>query len=230
MPVPTSGQTVSRPVQRSLLSEQIANDLRRDILTGTLTPGSRIAQQALCEQFGVSRMPVRDALRVLTHEGLLVTDSAQHSVVAPLSRSDLQDSFLIEGTLTGIAASRASKNAQPDDLSVLEELHHNMVQAAGEGNQDRMTELNWSFHRFINRLAKSRKLISAIRFASLDLPRTYLMELPEWNSRSNEQHEAILQAMRKRQHARVGALMVEHVVESGSGLIGLLEARGLALD
>ncbi|ABH00833.1 possible transcriptional regulator, GntR family (plasmid) [Rhodococcus jostii RHA1] len=219
-----------QPVQRALLGNQIADELRRNILLGVIKPGTRLSQQQLCEEFGTSRMPVRDGLRALIHEGMLTTDATQHTVVAPLSRSDLLDTYLIEGTLTGIAAERASRNAQEADLLALTGLHEAMLDAAAQENYQKMAELNWTLHRNINRLAKSRKLLSAIKTTSLELPRDFLVEMPEWSVKSNCEHGQILDAMRAGEHDEVGRLMTEHIVDSGRGLVAYLESQGLELD
>ncbi|GAA2592856.1 GntR family transcriptional regulator [Dactylosporangium fulvum] len=217
-------------VQRSLLGSQIADQLRRDILLGMIKPGTRLSQQPLCERFGTSRMPIRDALQALTHEGLLTTDRGQHTIVAPLSRADLIDSYLIEGMLAGMAATRASENATPDDLENLASLHDGMVAAAAVGNQASMAELNWTFHRSINRLARSRKLLTALKILSVDLPRNFLIEMPERAGHSNAEHEAIIEAMRHHEHKKVGSLMTDHIVGSGHGLVEHLTLQGLELQ
>jgi DNA-binding GntR family transcriptional regulator len=220
----------SGPVQRSLLGRQIADQLRRDILLGVIKPGTRLSQQPLCERFGTSRMPIRDALQALTHEGLLVTDPGQHTIVAPLSRADLLDSYVIEGMLAGLAASRASANATKEDLASLGSLHQGMLAAAKASSSSTMAELNWTFHRNINRLAHSRKLLTALKIVSVDLPRDFLIEMPERAAHSNTEHEAIITAMRSRQHKRVGTLMNEHIVNSGEGLLDYLASQGLDLE
>jgi DNA-binding GntR family transcriptional regulator len=218
-----------RQVQRSLLGTQISDALRRDILLGTIKPGTRLSQEQLCERFGTSRMPVRDGLRILAHEGLLITDSAQHNIVAPLSRADLLDAFWIEGTLAGMAASRASSHASAEDLDNLTGFHHDMLEAVSVKDFTRTAKLNWSLHRAINRLSGSAKLLNAIKSLSLDLPRNYLIEIPEWGAKSNTEHGAIIAAMRTKRHAAVGSLMTDHIMDSGRGLIELLESRGLEL-
>jgi len=222
--------TSAKPVVRSLLGNQIADSLRRDILLGVIKPGTRLSQQQLCEQFGTSRMPVRDGLRALLHEGLLLTDSGQHTVVAPLSRADLLDAYLIEGTLAGMAATRASSLATEDDVESLMDLHHAMVDSDRAHDYERVAQLNWSLHRSINRMSRSRKLLSAIKVISLDLPRDFLAQMPEWGAKSNREHEVILNSMKAKEHDETGRLMTQHIVESGQGLIQYLESQGLQLD
>ncbi|WP_424809497.1 GntR family transcriptional regulator [Rhodococcus sp. 27YEA15] len=217
-------------LQRSPLGNQIADSLRRDIMLGVLRPGTRVSQQELCERFGTSRMPVRDGLRILVEDGLMSVDSTRRIMVAPLSREDLLDAFTIEGALTGMATERASRRAEPSELDDLENLQNRMILAASENDQDAMVDLNWTFHRRINRMAGSRKLLVAIRKVSVDLPRDYLSQVPDWSERSIAEHAEIIDAMRQRKHASARNLMTEHVVESGRGLIKYLESLGVELD
>ena len=220
----------SPPLQRDPLGNQIADTLRREILLGVLPPGTQVSQQQLCERFGTSRMPVRDALRELVHEGLMTLDSARHIVVAPLSKQDLLDAFTIEGVLTGMAAERASQRASAADLDSLERLHQAMLEASEQNRQTAMVELNWSFHRKINHMSGSRKLIVALRKVSVDLPRDFLEQVPEWNVTSNADHARILAAMRAEKHKTAGKYMAEHVTESGRGLVEHLSDHGVKFD
>ncbi|MDV6271731.1 GntR family transcriptional regulator [Rhodococcus globerulus] len=217
-------------LHRSPLGNQIADTLRRDIMLGVLRPGTRVSQQEVCERFGTSRMPVRDALRILVEDGLMSVDSTRRIVVAPLSREDLLDAFTIEGLLTGMATERASRRAEPAALEELQGLQNRMIQAAEQGDLSSMVELNWTFHRRINRMAGSRKLLVAIRKVSVDLPRDYLSQVPDWSERSIAEHTEILDAMKNRRHVSARNLMAEHVVESGRGLIKYLESVGVELD
>lgn len=220
----------SVPLQRDPLGNQIADTLRREILLGVLSSGTQVSQQQLSERFGTSRMPVRDALRELVQEGLMTLDSARHIVVAPLSKQDLLDAFTIEGVLTGMAAERASQHASVADLDSLERLHEAMLEAAQGNQQSAMVELNWSFHRKINHMSSSRKLISALRKVSVDLPRDFLEQVPEWNVNSNADHARILAAMRAGKHKTAGKHMTEHVTVSGRGLVEHLAAHGVQFD
>lgn len=220
----------SAPLQRNPLGNQIADTLRREVLLGVLAPGTQVSQQQLCQRFGTSRMPVRDALRELVHEGLMTLDSARHIVVAPLSKQDLLDAFTIEGVLTGMAAERASQRASKADLDSLDRLHQVMLEAAEHNRQGAMVEFNWSFHRTINHLSGSRKLIVALRKVSVDLPRDFLDQVPEWNVKSNADHARILAAMRAGKHKAAGKYMTEHVTESGRGLVEHLVANGVQFD
>lgn len=213
-------------LERKSLGAQIASSLRQDILFGRVRPGTRLSQQDLCNRFGTSRMPVRDALRELVYSGLLEQDGGRHAVVASLNRADLLDSFTIEGLLGGLAARKAVENATAEDITLLEDLHQRMQ----EGLPEEVAALNWQFHRHINRMTKSRKLLAALRQVSLDVPRDYLTEFPEWAKRSHAEHEELLAAMREGNGERAEQVMIDHLVGSGRGLIDYLEERGLQVD
>ncbi len=222
--------TYTSELQRSPLGNQIADSLRHDIILGVLRPGTRVSQQEMCDRFGTSRMPVRDALRILVEEGLMTVDSNRRIVVAPLTREDLLDAFTIQGVLTGMATERASRRAEQSELDELQVMQSRMVQAAHADDLDAMVDLNWTFHRRINRMAGSRKLLVAIRKVSVDLPRDYLAQLPQWSERSITEHAEIIEAMTRRKHRAARDLMVEHVISSGRGLIEYLESLGIDLD
>jgi DNA-binding GntR family transcriptional regulator len=217
-------------LHRAPLGSQIADTLRREILLGVLPSGTRVSQHQMCERFGTSRMPVRDAIREMVHEGLMTLNSARQIVVAPLSKEDLLDAFTIEGVLTGMAAERASQRATAADLDALDRLHGAMLDAGGQMRQGIMVELNWSFHRKINHMSGSRKLIVALRKVSVDLPRDFLEQVPARNANSNADHERILAAMRAAKHETAGKYMTDHVVESGRGLVEHLTAHGVHFD
>jgi DNA-binding GntR family transcriptional regulator len=104
-----------------------------------------------------------------------------------------------------------------------------MIRAAKGSDHAVNANLNWQFHRNINRLSGSRKLITALRSVALDLPRDYLTHIPGWIAKSNREHGAFLAAMRGRRHDEAARLMTDHVTDSGHGLIKYLESAGLEL-
>jgi DNA-binding GntR family transcriptional regulator len=223
---PTKGGDLRPRLERAPLGQQIANVIRNDILYGRLKPGERISQQQLCDRYGTSRMPVRDALRQLAYEGFILDDGNRHAVVAPFSRSDLEDIYLIEGMLHALATRRIVEQGSREDLDLLQDHHERMLKAAAAESTESMARINWSFHRSINKMSGSSKLIAVLRTHSLSIPRDYLLEFPQWIERANEQHEEILAAMWKGNAATAERLMRQHVVDAGKDLITYLEDRG----
>jgi DNA-binding GntR family transcriptional regulator len=216
-----------RPLNRQSLGSQIAHHLREEIVLGRLAPGTPVSQQWLCEKYGTSRMPVRDALVKLTSEGLIVTTSGGHSVVGRLTAQDILDVFDIEAVVHGRAARRAAARVTGADVEELEAAHQAMGQAEAVGDLVRVTELNWRFHKQINVLADSAKLIAVIRSVSLNIPQTYLLELPDWAAKSNREHAGIITALAGHDGAEAETLINTHVREAGSHLAAYLAKKGL---
>lgn len=215
-------------LERSTLGSRIAEAIRRDILFGKLGAGTKLAQQQVCERFGTSRMPVRDALRQLAYEGFLVSDGVGHSIVAKMSRRDIEDSFLIEGQLHGLAARRVAENGDPEHIRELVERHEALVAASSDSQK--AAELNWHLHRRINRMANSRKLVVALRTLAMSIPRDLFVEFPQWIERANQEHAEIVGAISAGHGERTADLMREHVAEAGRDLVRYLESKGVALD
>lgn len=214
-------------LHREPLGTQIAAQLREDILLGRLPAGTQISQQQLCEEYGTSRMPVRDAVRALTHEGLIVSSGSGPSSVAPLTDDDIEDSYYIEGLVHSRAARRAAAKATPSDVAQLRDLHEQMQRAEAEGNLRLVADLNWQFHRLINLLADSPRIRAFMRTVSISIPRDYLLEIPEWASRANREHAEIIAAIEARRLDEVEGLVREHVESAGTNLIEYLHRRGL---
>jgi DNA-binding GntR family transcriptional regulator len=211
------------------LGRQVADVVRREILFGRLTPGTKVSQQQLCERFGVSRMPVRDALRQLTYEGLIVPDGSRHSVISRLDKRNIEDSFLIEGMLHGLAVRRVAETGIREDFQELTRRHEAMC-AIGKDDLKGFSEMNWSFHRWINQLADSRKLNAALRAVALSIPRDYVVQLPQWMVRAKAEHADMVQAITARRGAKAEALARAHVIEAGHDLVGYLRKHGVELD
>jgi DNA-binding GntR family transcriptional regulator len=215
-------------LNRQSLGSQIAHHLREEIVLGRLAAGTPVSQQWLCERYGTSRMPVRDALVKLTAEGLIVTTRGGHSVVARLTPDDILDVFEIEAIVHGRAARRAAGRAEDGDVIELRELHEAMVASERGGDLERLTDLNWNFHKRINALSGSAKLIAMLRTLSLNIPQTYLLELPDWASETNRDHAGIVAALAARDGDAAEALVAEHVRRAGGNLAAYLAAKGVA--
>jgi DNA-binding GntR family transcriptional regulator len=217
-------------VQRTSLSTQIADALRADIVFGRLEPGERLGQQQLCERFGTSRMPVRDALRELTYEGLLSSDQGGHAVVATMSRAYIEDSYVIDGILQGLAARRVANSADEQELTELRRI--NDAIAAVPDDADALGELNREFHSRLVSFSGSRKLEVALRATSMSMPTnaSFLTQFPEWRERVAPEHQAIIDAIAAGDGDGADELMREHVASAGRHLTRYLVEHDVPLD
>jgi DNA-binding GntR family transcriptional regulator len=210
---------------RPRFGSQIAEALRSDILFGRVESGKRLSQVELCERFGTSRMPVRDALRQLTYEGFLIDDGKGHAVVAAVTREILEEIYLIAGMVCGLAANRAAARIDQQELAELHVLHDRMRDAAARNDMAEMSETNWQFHRRINQLSKSTRIMAVLRAHTSIMPRSFLGEFPEWAEPANRDHAELLEAFSRRDTAAAESLMKDHIVRAGHDLIRQMETQ-----
>jgi DNA-binding GntR family transcriptional regulator len=214
--------------ERVPLGSQIADVIRQDILYGRLAAGTHVGQQQLCERFNTSRMPVRDAIGQLTTQGFLADDGHGHSLVAPLTRADLNDIYLIEGMLHGLALRRVTERHDEGELDELAAYHEEMLQAAAAGDNARMSKLNGQFHRRINQLSRSPKLLAVIRTHSLSIPGDQAETRPSRLEQVNREHAGIVAAVQQGNGPAAEELMRQHLVSAGDDLMRYLESEGVA--
>lgn len=220
--------TESPIVRRTLLSADIAGFIRDQILSGDLRPGERVRIEPLAEQLDVSTMPVREALRQLAFEGLIDFHPHRGAVVAPLSREELSDLWEVHAFTAGLAAERAAARLTDEELDELRGLHAEFLTDRPDG--PRLVALNHEFHRRINRVGGSRKVLWLLDLANRYVPRSYYAFIPDWPDISAREHTAILDALKRRDGAAARARTEAHVRRGGELLLNYLTDRGFWQD
>ncbi|MER7006744.1 GntR family transcriptional regulator [Dactylosporangium sp. NPDC000555] len=133
--------------QKVVLSESTYDVLRTAILDGTLAPGTRIVEEALSRQLGVSRAPLREAIWLLKRDGLLVEESARTTRVVQLTEDDVHELHMIRTVLETLAYQQSSPRLRPQHLTELEDLIEQMHDASVAGDTRRIADLDYRFHR-----------------------------------------------------------------------------------
>ncbi|MFP3463401.1 GntR family transcriptional regulator [Arthrobacter globiformis] len=151
---------VARRVARAeALSEQVVAALRSDILTGDLPPGELLVEAALAETFGVSRGPVRDALRTLSGEGLIAASGRSYRVVG-LDEQDLHDLFALRELLEVAAAQRCAVSDADGFRKSAEAALADMQRAADAGDADAFARADVAFHSAFFTSCGNRRLLA----------------------------------------------------------------------
>jgi DNA-binding GntR family transcriptional regulator len=202
------------------LREKIFHKLRQDILDGRYKSGDSLVELKLAEEMGVSRTPVREAIRQLELEGLVTCIPNKGVFVEGISRQDIEDIYAIREALEGLAARWAIERMDREALKELENTCELMEFYTGKGDLDQVGKLNTQFHDLIFESTKSKPLkqvlsdfqyyIENIRLASL--------KTPGRAKRSLREHEAIVQAFKARDVAMGERVMVEHIRNSRMNL------------
>lgn len=136
--------------------------LRQDIIAGRLRPGDRLVERELAERFGVSRVPVREAIRALVAEGFVHFETPRRAVVRRLSPSDVKELFELREALEVYAAGLAAVRATETDLAELRELLRRAADATGAGDAETITDVNTRFHDAILATAGNSLLTSVM--------------------------------------------------------------------
>jgi DNA-binding GntR family transcriptional regulator len=196
-----------------------ARELRDRILTGRLSPGTRLDLDQITREFGTSRTPVREALLELSHEGLVAVAPRSGITVLGISPEDAVDSFAVLAALSGKAAEWATARVGPEELAELQRL------ASAVEDADDTVAANWHFHRALNQASGSRRLLVHLRQAVRAVPTSYFELFPAQEKRSRAEHAALLAAMRRGDAAKARLLAEAHVFEAGGALGDWLRAR-----
>lgn len=208
-------------LNRTSLGSQIAKELRRDILYRRLRAGEPLSQTALCERFGTSRMPIRDALQLLQYEGLVEPTNGKHVVVAKIDSRVLEDIYDIKALVHALATRHATERATDSEIASLAAIQEEMRRAVAERNADSASAANWRFHRMINRIARAPHLVAALRALAIQ-PDHNFFNHPSgsggWIEDCLAEHDLVLRAMAARDAAAAEEQMQKHVRHSAEVL------------
>jgi DNA-binding GntR family transcriptional regulator len=211
-----------RPL-RTTLRDAVAEEIRRRVFTAVLPPGSRVDQDALASELGVSRVPVREALITLHDEGIVENVARRGTFVAALTRADIHDNYRILGMVSGLAAERAAAILTPRDLDRLRDLADRMEESLSTDEQER---LNFEFHALINRAAGSRKLLSVLRVLVNAVPDTFYESHAEWPHKAHADHRRIIEVLAAGDADSARREVEQHFVDGADRAVVTLEQRG----
>ncbi len=197
--------------------EKAYNTIRSGILDGRFPPSSRITEQDIAAQSGVSRTPVREALRRLQAEGLLQFVPNQGAVVATWSARDIEEIFELRAMLESYVAALAAERATPEQINQLRELaqrQYDLSQDCSSAVLEAVSVLNSQFHKILQQSADSKRL-DAMLGQLVEVPlvsKTFNSYTPEQLIRSASHHLEIVIALDERDSASAAAVMRTHVL------------------
>jgi DNA-binding GntR family transcriptional regulator len=204
-------------------SEAVAGELRRMIKSGELAPGMHLRQADIAARFGMSTTPVREAFMILAREGVVRQDAHRGVVVFEPSLEELTETYEIREVLEALATELAAKRLKDDDLEALDAIVEQMRSA----KPARYVELNSDFHRRIYDAADRPRLLEMIEqlrdIASSYIELTVREYDPDYRDQVQREHEAIRDALRKRDAKRAGRLVRDHLRHNARQVATLVE-------
>ncbi len=212
---------------RATTQETVLVSLRSDILTGRLGPGDQVVQELLAERYGVSRVPIREALKTLESEGQVVYHPHRGYFVAELSVADLLEVYRLRSILEAEAIRQAVPILGDDAVDALAELLAEVQTAAGAVDVIAMTAANRRFHFAIFDAAGLPRLSRILRqlWEATDAYRALYFQGPENRDRVAREHTRMLSALRKRDAETLVRLHDEHREHSVGAVSAILAAR-----
>ncbi len=180
------------------LRDVVFNTLRDAILTGKLVPGERLMENQLAEKLGVSRTPVREALRMLELENLVELVPRKGAQVLDMSEKDIINILEVRSALEGLATSVACKKMSKEDLQQLKNMEVDFEKAVAENDVERFVDIDEDFHDLIFAATENDKLVNIFRNLRIQLYR-YRMAQAKNNETSMStivaHHRSIIRAI-----------------------------------
>ncbi|MCI5517043.1 MAG: GntR family transcriptional regulator [Roseburia sp.] len=202
------------------LRDVVFNTLREAILKGELKPGERLMELQLAAKLGVSRTPIREAIRMLEQEGLAVTIPRKGAEVARMTEKDMEDVLEIREALDELAAKIACTRMTEDQLKQLETIKETFVESTRSHDVKRIAEADVSFHDVIYEATGNPKLVSMLNNLREQIYRyrvEYLKEEKNYPTLIGE-HEAIVEALCARNQNEVVRAMHTHIENQASAV------------
>lgn len=200
-------------LKKSIYHVQIADMLRDMIMTGEIREGDKIKENELCSSMGVSKTPLREALRVLSVEGLIELVPNRGAFVTRPEFTEIREMFDIMVLLEGFCARSACEKMDQKDFSLLEKLHGQLEQKFASDDQEGYIQINNQYHSLVQELAGNRSLnqiIDGLRKRVL-LYRFQSLTAQGRMDESIQEHRELLEIFRKRNHKKAEVLMQNHL-------------------
>jgi DNA-binding GntR family transcriptional regulator len=193
------------------LNDLVAQNLRERILAGHLEQGVRLVEGRLSQEFGVSRVPVREALRLLATEGLVVIEPRRGASVARFDAQHMREVVEVRATLEALNAKLAARRHNPEQIAELRRILHEGARLAEAGDSSALDRLNQEFHDALGQVAGNTVLRDLMRSMR---DRTALLFAPMNRQRGRQnwdEHAAILQAVVSGDAELAALLAARHV-------------------
>lgn len=208
------------------LREVVFQTLRESILKGELEPGERLMEIRLAEKLGVSRTPVREAIRKLELEGLAVVLPRRGAVVAQITVSDLKDVLEVRRVLEALTVELACKRITKGDMEELKESFYNFQKAVRKNDLSDIVETDVEFHDVIYKAGRNRRLIQILNNLREQMYRYRFEYMKDREKRLLlvEEHKMIVSAIEKGDIPAAKKAIWTHITNQEKTIIENLEA------
>jgi DNA-binding GntR family transcriptional regulator len=214
-------------LSRRTAADQAADVLRDRILSGQLAAGTPLRQELLAAELGISRIPLREALKQLEAEGLVTITSHKGATVAELSIAEIDELFQLRLRLESWVLGLAVPKLTAADLAALDDL---IAQQQQPDNLARWGDLNWQFHEVMYRSADRPVTLKMLKRIHDNIDRYLRFEISSSNGRARalREHQTLLAHCRAGDTAKAVQLLESHIQQTADSLITKLKSRNVA--
>ncbi|MFK7764591.1 MAG: GntR family transcriptional regulator [Roseobacter sp.] len=212
-------------ITRTSLHRELVDRLQQMLINGELAPGTKVPEKSLCGQFGVSRTPMREALKVLASEGLVRLEPNRGAWVTQVTVSEVNEVFPVLGALEALSGELACQHITDAEIEHVRALHAQMVESYAVRDLDVYFAINQRIHRAILTAARNDTLKTSCQALSLRMQRArYLANMSEerWRIAIGE-HEKILQFLTARDGQKLAQTLSEHMDTKRASIVKWLE-------
>ena len=212
-------------IPRQGLHDVVADRLRQFIVEGLLLPGERLNERMLCEQMGVSRTPMREAIKKLAGEGLVRLEPNRGAVVHRLTREEVAAAFEVVASMEALSGQLAAQRATPEQIQRVLALQDRMEEAHRKNDLPGYYQLNAEIHSAINEAAGNPVLAEMFRSINLRLQSLRFrsnLDQKKWDAAVKE-HKDIANALASRNQAKLSLLLRQHLMNKREIVLKLSE-------
>ncbi len=204
------------------LRDEVFAYLRSSILKGEIEHGTKLMEKKLADELGVSRTPVREALRMLQTEGLVQIKHGRGTFVSEISPDEIKDVLEVRASLEKLAVRLCCERILPEELLGLKKIHAEFIKAVEEKNIENIIRYDIDFHDAIYDITKNKKLITLIKNMSDQMYRfrvSYIKDLDDHSSIADE-HSKIVAAIESKDVSMASEEATEHIENQEKIVLG----------
>jgi DNA-binding GntR family transcriptional regulator len=213
------------PPQRTQLKDEAAAHIRELIISGQATSGELLRLSPLAARIGSSITPVREALLLLAQDGWVVQLPNRGFQISEITRSDVEDAYLVHGVVAGELASRAALDATDADLEALKAIDRSIKEHTAD-DPGFLERANYELHNAVYAMGRSERLTWFVHAASRFVPRRYWGQIPGWIRHNRTGHDELIAALEARDSSRARAAMEAHIGDAQQILLRHLDGIG----
>jgi len=200
-------------IRRQGLHDAVADRIRGQIVEGRLEPGARLNERVLCEQMGVSRTPMREAIKKLAGEGLIRLEPNRGAIIHRLTRDEVAAAFEVMAQLESLSGQLAAERATDEEVARVAQLHAEMERAHRASDLPAYYRLNAQIHTAFNQAARNPVLEDVFRSVNVRLQSLRFrsnLDQKKWDAAVRE-HADMVAALQARDGALLGKLLRDHL-------------------